>query len=86
MRHATIVARQALDNILCAINLILWIAIVGLFLWVMLENKFRSATAVRPQMLRRFAVLLFYLATALKLWPKRKRLGPSADFSRSTWD
>ena len=40
-------ARQALDNILCAINLILWIAIVVLFLWIMLENKFRSATAVR---------------------------------------
>jgi ABC-type enterochelin transport system permease subunit len=41
------VARQALDNILCAINLILWIAIAGLFLWIMLENKFRSPSAVR---------------------------------------
>jgi hypothetical protein len=81
------VARQALDNILCAINLILWIAIVVLFLWIMLEDKFRSATAVRSA--RSFEYICCFVAlfgNGTQAWPKRKRSGPSADFGRSPWD
>ena len=68
------VARQALDNILCAINLILWIAIAGLFLWIMLENKFRSATAVRS------ARCCKYLLFCCFIWQRHSSLAEEETF------